>query len=45
MKILYQNNFPVPKPIDQSRHCIVMQLVCGYPLAQVHDVEDIGNFF
>jgi len=35
MKVLYDHGFPVPKPIDVNRHCIVMELVKGYPLCQV----------
>lgn len=30
--MLYQNDFPVPVPIDQARHCIVMSLIDSYPL-------------
>lgn len=29
MKILYDEGFPVPKPIDQNRHALVMELVPG----------------
>ncbi len=32
MKTLYDHKFPVPKPIDFNRHCIVMELIDGYPL-------------
>lgn len=32
MKALYDNGFPVPEPVDQSRHCIVMSLIPGFPL-------------
>jgi len=32
MKVLHENDFPVPLPIDQNRHCIVMELIDGYPL-------------
>lgn len=32
MKALYDRDFPVPKPIDFNRHCVVMQLVTGGPL-------------
>jgi RIO kinase 2 len=31
-KTLYEHKFPVPKPIDCNRHCVVMELVDGYPL-------------
>lgn len=32
MKALYEHDFPVPKPIDHSRHCVVMSLCKGFPL-------------
>lgn len=32
MKALYDREFPVPKPVDFNRHCVVMELVNGYPL-------------
>lgn len=32
MKALYQRGFPVPKPIDYNRHCVIMELVIGKPL-------------
>ncbi|NXM64226.1 RIOK2 kinase, partial [Illadopsis cleaveri] len=40
MKVLYDREFPVPKPIDYNRHAVVMELVDGYPLCQVHQMED-----
>ncbi|NWH83414.1 RIOK2 kinase, partial [Aegithalos caudatus] len=40
MKALHDREFPVPKPIDYNRHAVVMELVDGYPLCQVHQVED-----
>ena len=30
--VLYDNGFPVPKPIDQIRHCVLMELIDAYPL-------------
>lgn len=45
MKALYDNGFPVPKPIDFNRHIVIMQLVAGYPLCQVHDVQDKQQLF
>ncbi len=35
MQVLYKNDFPVPTPVDHSRHCVLMSLVEGYPLTQV----------
>jgi RIO kinase 2 len=32
MKALYDRGFPTPKPIDFSRHCVVMELIEGTPL-------------
>ncbi|NXP42053.1 RIOK2 kinase, partial [Leiothrix lutea] len=40
MKVLYDRKFPVPKPIDYNRHAVVMELVDGYPLCQVCQMED-----
>ncbi|NXP24034.1 RIOK2 kinase, partial [Scytalopus superciliaris] len=40
MKALHDRNFPVPKPIDYNRHAVVMELVDGYPLCQVRQMED-----
>ncbi len=42
---MYENGFPVPKPIDFNRHLVVMQLVKGYPFCQVHDIEDYQQVF
>lgn len=32
MKVLHENGFPVPTPIDISRHCVVMELIDAFPL-------------
>ncbi|NWW80267.1 RIOK2 kinase, partial [Climacteris rufus] len=40
MKALHDRKFPVPKPIDYNRHAVVMELVDGYPLCQVRQMED-----
>ncbi|XP_068461504.1 serine/threonine-protein kinase RIO2 [Clinocottus analis] len=40
MKALYDRGFPVPKPIDYNRHAVVMELINGYPLCQVHKLQD-----
>lgn len=32
MKILHEHGFPVPKPIDYARHCILMEFIDAYPL-------------
>ncbi|KAF1817176.1 hypothetical protein P152DRAFT_426805 [Eremomyces bilateralis CBS 781.70] len=40
MKALYENNFPVPEPLGQSRHTVVMSEIDGYPMRQVAKVAD-----
>ncbi|OZJ02302.1 hypothetical protein BZG36_05065, partial [Bifiguratus adelaidae] len=38
MKVLYDHGFPVPEPIDISRHCVVMELIDAFPLRQINEV-------
>ncbi|XP_026310075.1 serine/threonine-protein kinase RIO2 isoform X1 [Piliocolobus tephrosceles] len=45
MKALYERKFPVPKPIDYNRHAVVMELINGYPLCQIHHVEDPASVY
>nr|CAG4649248.1 EOG090X04DJ [Scapholeberis mucronata]SVE93552.1 EOG090X04DJ [Scapholeberis mucronata] len=45
MKALYERDFPVPKPIDFNRHCVVMELVNGVPLCQLRELNDAGALF
>ncbi|XP_051532706.1 serine/threonine-protein kinase RIO2 [Myxocyprinus asiaticus] len=40
MKALYDQGFPVPKPVDYNRHAVVMELINGYPLCQVREILD-----
>ncbi|XP_077571051.1 serine/threonine-protein kinase RIO2-like [Stigmatopora nigra] len=40
MKALYDRGFPVPKPVDYNRHAVVMELINGHPLCQVHELQD-----
>jgi RIO kinase 2 len=40
MKILHDNDFPVPRPLDQARHCIVMELIDAFPLRQIGTIPD-----
>lgn len=35
MKALFAHGFPVPTPIDNSRHVVAMSKVAGFPLAQI----------
>ncbi|XP_015704985.1 serine/threonine-protein kinase RIO2 [Coturnix japonica] len=45
MKALYDRKFPVPKPVDYNRHAVIMELLDGYPLCQVHQVEDPASVY
>ncbi|XP_072937909.1 uncharacterized protein RIOK2 [Epargyreus clarus] len=40
MKALFDRGFPVPRPVDFNRHCVVMELVHGGPLTHVTSVPD-----
>jgi RIO kinase 2 len=31
-QVLHEHGFPVPRPIDQARHCIVMSMIDAYPM-------------
>ncbi|XP_043276834.1 serine/threonine-protein kinase RIO2 isoform X2 [Venturia canescens] len=45
MKALEERGFPVPKPIDFNRHCVVMELVEGGPLCGVHEVDNVEALY
>ncbi|KAK2518804.1 serine/threonine-protein kinase RIO2 [Columba livia] len=45
MKALHDRKFPVPKPVDYNRHAVVMELIDGYPLCQVHHMEDPASVY
>ncbi|OCH95790.1 RIO1-domain-containing protein [Obba rivulosa] len=45
MKVLHEHGFPVPRPIDQARHCILMEFIDAYPLRQVSDVPSPGKLY
>ncbi|GMY05068.1 serine/threonine-protein kinase rio2 [Fagus crenata] len=40
MKALEEHGFPVPNVMDYNRHCVIMSLVQGYPLAQVKQMQN-----
>lgn len=40
MRALRDEGFPVPEPLGQSRHTVLMQYVDGSPLRQVSEVPD-----
>ncbi|GAA5866990.1 hypothetical protein JCM3774_003748 [Rhodotorula dairenensis] len=45
MKVLHEHGFPVPKPIDQSRHCLIMELIDAFPLRQIASVPSPGALY
>ena len=45
MKVLHEHGFPVPRPLDQNRHCVVMELIEGFPLYQIREVEEPGRLY
>ena len=45
MKALYDRGFPVPKPIDFNRHCVIMELVDGYPMTNVTEVGNVEQMY
>ncbi|EFA00769.1 serine/threonine-protein kinase RIO2 [Tribolium castaneum] len=45
MKALYDRKFPVPKPIDFNRHCVIMELVKGRPLCHVMELNDVEALY
>ncbi|KAM4708229.1 serine/threonine-protein kinase RIO2 [Discoglossus pictus] len=45
MKALYERGFPVPKPFDYNRHAVVMELINGYPLCQVREIDDPAGMY
>ncbi|XP_076253854.1 RIO kinase 2 [Rhynchophorus ferrugineus] len=45
MKALYDRKFPVPKPIDFNRHCVVMELIQGTLLNHVMEVNDVEALY
>ncbi|KAG8715485.1 hypothetical protein FRC11_003791 [Ceratobasidium sp. 423] len=45
MKALHENGFPVPKPIDYARHCILMELIDAYPLRQIASHPNPGSLY
>ncbi|KAJ7786394.1 RIO1 family-domain-containing protein [Mycena metata] len=45
MKVLHEHDFPVPRPIDQARHCILMEFIDAYPLRQIAEVPSPGKLY
>jgi RIO kinase 2 len=45
MKALLEEGLPVPTPIAQSRHTIVMSLIDAFPLRQISSVPDPATLY
>ncbi|ORY65309.1 RIO1 family protein [Pseudomassariella vexata] len=45
MQALREEGFPVPEPIAQSRHTIVMSLIDAFPLRQISHVGDPATLY
>jgi RIO kinase 2 len=45
MEVLHEHNFPVPIPISQNRHTILMSLVDAFPLRQITDIDDPAGLY
>ncbi|KAI0274644.1 RIO1 family-domain-containing protein [Gloeopeniophorella convolvens] len=45
LKVLHEHDFPVPRPIDQARHCILMEFIDSYPLRQIDEVPSPGKLY
>lgn len=45
MKALAEEGFPVPEPVAQSRHTVVMSFIDSYPLRQISAVPDPANLY
>ncbi|TDL28729.1 RIO1-domain-containing protein [Rickenella mellea] len=45
MKVLHEHGYPVPKPIDQARHCILMELIDSFPLRQIDEIPSPGKLY
>ncbi len=45
MQALREEGFPVPEPLGQSRHTIVMSLIDAFPLRQIAEVPDPASLY
>lgn len=45
MTALWENGFPVPKPLAQNRHTVVMELIDAFPLRQISEVPDPAGLY
>ncbi len=45
MRVLYEHGFPVPEPIDHSRHIVIMRLIEGTQLNQIAELGEPGHVY
>uniref|UniRef100_A0A1B6JEV7 Serine/threonine-protein kinase RIO2 n=1 Tax=Homalodisca liturata TaxID=320908 RepID=A0A1B6JEV7_9HEMI len=45
MTALHNRDFPVPRPIECNRHCVLMELVQGEPLCRISEVPDVEALY
>ncbi|KAI8942416.1 hypothetical protein NX059_000489 [Plenodomus lindquistii] len=45
MKALRRENFPVPEPIGQNRHTVIMGLIDAFPMRQISKVGDPSTLY
>lgn len=45
MKALRENGFPVPEPVAQNRHTVVMELIDAFPLRQIASVPNPASLY
>lgn len=45
MQVLRREGFPVPEPVAQSRHTIVMEFIDSFPLRQIEEVADPASLY
>ena len=45
MQALHERGFNVPEAIDLNRHCVLMEMVDGYPLTQVKKMMSPGKVY
>lgn len=45
MQVLRREGFPVPEPVGQSRHTIVMEFIDAFPLRQIDSVPEPAKLY
>nr|CAE84428.1 putative Rio2 protein [Kluyveromyces marxianus] len=45
MTLLYNKDFEVPQPFDNSRHCVLMELIKGYPMRRLGKHKNLPKLY